>query len=169
MRQHFKTDLPISVFYKDYLEKTKDKDKKYKVTSGQYSKVIKMAHDLIAKGIIEDNFIFSPPYLKCRIRIKKYKQPVKFDENGKIIKSNLPVNWKATKEYWEKNPIAKEKKILIYHLNDHSDGYRYRFSKFLRKDSNANLRYYNFKPSRRHDRALAKHILNPLSNSEYYE
>lgn len=169
MRDHFKTSYKINYYYKSYKSKTKDKNKNYNITAGQYGQIIKLAHTLIAKGIVEDNFIFNPPYLACKFRIKKYKQPIKFDSEGKIIKANLPVNWKATKEYWLKNPVAKEKKTLIYFLNDHSDGYRYRFSKFLKKDARGNLRYYNFKPSRKHDRALAKQILSPLKNTEYYE
>lgn len=31
------------------------------------------------------------------------------------------INWKATKEYWEKNEEAKNNKTLIKHLNEHSD------------------------------------------------
>lgn len=158
------TSHPLAYFFKRFHENSKKK-----LTPKQYGDIIRLSHALISKGIVEDNFIFSPPYLKCKFRIKKYKQKIKLDENGKIIKSNLPVNWKATKEFWQKNPKAKENKTLIYHLNDHSDGYRYRFSKVPIRQITKNLAYYNFKPCRQNDRALAKQILNPYNKVEYYE
>jgi|688.fasta_scaffold282318_2 hypothetical protein len=158
------TSYPLSYFFKIFISKSNKK-----ITQKQYGDIIRLSHQLISKGIVEDNFIFSPPYLKCKFRIKKYKQKIKLDPTGKIIKSNLPVNWKATKEYWQKNPKAKENKVLIYHLNDHSDGYRYRFSKAPLRHSIKNLAYYNFKPCRNNDRALAKQILNPYNKTEYYE
>jgi hypothetical protein len=162
------TDFSISYFFKSFKSKTKSK-LSYELTAKQYGDIIRLAHELISKGIIEDRFIFQAPYINCKFRIKKYKQKVKFDENGKIVKSNLPVNWKATNEYWEKNPKAKENKIVIYHLNDHSDGYRYRFYKSPMRKVIKNLIYYNFKPCRFNDRALGKFILNPYNKIEYYE
>lgn len=165
MRSYYKTSLPLSYFYDKYQEKAKNKN----ITRIKYNKIINLAHELIVKGIIEDNFIFSPPYLPFKFRIRKYKQKIKYDKKNNIIKSNLPINWKATKDYWKNNPTAKDKKIVIYHLNDHTDGYRFRFYKYHRAVCLKVLRYYNFKPSRKNDRLLASHILNPLNHIEYYE
>lgn len=163
------TSFKSYYFYSCYLKAIKNKKDKFKIPLKDYSRIINMAHELISKGMIEDKFIFKPPYLHCKFRVKKYKQPIKLDENGKIIKSNLPVNWKETNEYWKKNPIAKEKKILIYHLNDHSDGFRYRFSKNRRSNDNKNLAYYSFLPTRKNNRMLAAFVLNPYNNIEFYE
>lgn len=165
MKSYYKSSLPLSYFYNSYVKESGNK----KLTRLQYHNILKLSHDLIVKGIIEDNYIFSPPYINIKFRIRKYKQKIKFDKKNNIVRSNLPVNWKATKEYWEQNPQAKLKKTVIYHLNDHTDGYRFRFYKYYKAACPKNIRYYNFKPSRKNDRLLAKHILNPNTKYEYYE
>jgi hypothetical protein len=170
MKERLISSINPYYFFSQYKKSVKNKHKRFNITRKQHSKILRLAHELISKGMIEDKFIFNPPYLACKFRVKRYKQPIKYDENGKIIKSNLPVDWKSTLNFWKINPQAKEEKKLIYYLNDHSDGYRYTFSKFKKRYcNNKNLKYFSFLATRTNNRALKDYILNPLNNIEYYE
>jgi len=79
---------------------------------------------------------------------KIVKKPRRFD--------NLRVDWKSTKDMWEKNPKTKENKKLVYHLNDHTRGYYYRF--FWSKGIVTNISAYSFVPVRKAQRDLASRI-----------
>ena len=60
------------------------------------------------------------------ISVKGKKIKTEFDEElGRI--SNQAIDFGETNKMWAKNPELKEKKQMVYHLNEHSDGVRYRF------------------------------------------
>jgi hypothetical protein len=86
----------------------------------------------------------------------------------KIVKkkrdlTKLKPNWKSTKELWEKNPQAKKDKKLVFHLNEHSKGYYYKF--YWKKGKIQNVSVYSFIPVRSAQRSLASLILN--ENKDY--
>lgn len=62
-------------------------------------------------------------YVLGVLSIRGKKKKIKFDENGKP--TNLAPDFKATNELWAKRPDLKEKKHMIYHLNEHSEGITY--------------------------------------------
>lgn len=57
------------------------------------------------------------------ISIIGYKQKIKFDEEGKPI---LPIDWVKTLELRRNNPTAKEEKKVVYQLNEHTNGVRFK-------------------------------------------
>lgn len=87
------------------------------------------------------------------LSVRGYKRSL--EEDGKI---NLFIDYKETKKLWEKHPEYKEQKKYIYHTNEHSDGYNYRFfwTKFNIMLENKFL--YSLVLSRKNKRELAKHI-----------
>jgi hypothetical protein len=96
----------------------------------------------LIKAIISyvlEGYLFKFPYNLGILRIKKRKMT--------LNKKMLRVNFAETKK------LGK----TIYHLNEHSGGYYYRFS----WDSGiiSGIRKYTFTPVRIHKRALAKKIL----------
>jgi len=109
--------------------------------------------------VIEHNIIFYMPILELELFIKKDKRKPKI-VNGKLV-NNIPIDWKATNELWEKDSEAKEKKILVRYNNSHTSGYVFRIycKKFKSKVKKKNL--YKFKPSRNFQRSLSKRIKDP--------
>ena len=103
-----------------------------KVDYKTYSAVIKEFNNRLADALIVDALEFRMPYRLGKLRIKKYKQKIKIKENGEIDKKNMPVDWKKTNDLWKKqypDKTAEEiKKIRgkqrIFHLNEHTSGYR---------------------------------------------
>lgn len=77
--------------------------------------------------------------------------------------NKLQPDWKRTKELWASDPISKENKKLIYHLNEHSKGFYYRFH--WRKGMVRNISAYSFLPIRSAKSLLATAILT--NNKDY--
>lgn len=60
------------------------------------------------------------------ISVKGKKIKTKFDEDlGRI--SNQAVDYQGTKDLWKRCPECEQNKQMVYHLNEHSDGIRYKF------------------------------------------
>jgi hypothetical protein len=86
----------------------------------------------------------------------------------KIVKkkrelTKLRPDWKATKELWAKSADAKAAKKIVYHLNEHTKGYYYKF--YWKKGRVSNVSVYSFIPVRSAKRSLASCILN--DNKDY--
>lgn len=90
------------------------------------------------------------------------KQILKLDEKGEV--KGLAPDWVGTKKLWEENEEARKNKKILYHLNNRTNGYRYRFfwgkSKILVENKN----FYSLRLTRENKRRLSRNILN---NVEY--
>jgi hypothetical protein len=97
-----------------------------------YCSVIREFNNKLAEALINEALEFTMPYRLGKLRIKKFKQNIRLDVNGDIDKKNMPVDWKSTKELWKKEYPGKtmeeirkiEGKKRIFHLNEHTSGYR---------------------------------------------
>lgn len=104
--------------YVRYYTKTTESSLNPKVAREIMNDYLKSIRTLIStKG-----YVFKIPENCGRIEIRKVKREMELDDNGKII-NKLPPNWKATNELWAENPRAKEKKIIIRYVNDHTEGF----------------------------------------------
>lgn len=110
----------------------------------------------LMEKVFDGNEVPLPAKLGSLLIQGKY---VKFrtDEEG-IRKNSLPVDWKETKDLWAKCEECKEKKQLIYHLNEHTDGIRYKFKWRYVHSRNRNVYLYVLVMSRANKRKLAKKI-----------
>lgn len=79
------------------------------------------------------------------------KQKVRFDENGKI--KGLAPDWVKTKQLWDSNPEAKEKKQLVYHTNEETDGVIYKFFWSKKRMLTTNKILYALRMTRENKRA----------------
>lgn len=108
-----------------------------------YKRVLDEMCNVILECVLEGSGGFKMPYGLGLIQIVKYR-PKNFDSKS------LSVDYKASKEYDKK----------IYHLNEHSDGYKYRlyWSKIPRTFPD---RYkYQVALVRKNKRKLAQLIFN---------
>lgn len=85
------------------------------------------------------------------------KSKVRIGESGEV--KGLAVDYKRTKELWEKNPKAKEEGRRIYHTNDHTQNIRYRFRWKMNKMNNKHKRLYGIIMSRANKRRVKQEIL----------
>lgn len=89
--------------YKQYVNEGSD------VSYVRFKRILDSFNHLLILNLLESSEPFKMPYGLGFICIVKYK-PKTFTEKS------LSVDYKATKEYGKR----------IYHLNEHSDGYKYR-------------------------------------------
>ena len=150
-----KGDYGIRDYYKYYKETTGDTS----ISTALFNKIITDFNAGVIDLVIEQGLIFYMPYLGLELLIKKDKRKPRI-EDGKLI-NNVPIDWNATNNLWEKDAEAKEKKILVRYTNSHTSGYVFRVycKKFKSKIRNKKL--YKFKPSRNFQRSLSKRINDP--------
>jgi len=160
-----KVDCGRVDMYKTYLKEHKEEDK---INSSIYSKILNSFNKKISKKIMEESFEYIIPYRLGNLRIKKYKPSVKIDENGNLDYKGLSPNWKATKELWKKDKKAKKDKKIVFHTNDHSDGYNYKWHFSNYRSNCQNRSVYSFIPSRTNKRTLAELIKDEEFNGDFY-
>jgi hypothetical protein len=150
-----KSDYKSDEFYRFYKNNYSEVvDKKL------YSDITRDFFNIIFDRMIFNNETFQLPYEMGEMFIGKKKQ--------KSFEA-LPINWKETKELWDKDPVAKENKVLVKHFNRHTDGYIFRFiwsklnAKFIKKS------LYRFRPIRAHARKMSAAAQDPKSKIDFFE
>lgn len=134
----------ISRKFQDY--RRRQLGRKSRLDMGEFRKAVNLANTKIIDKIIFDNFEFNIPNLGT-LALKKKK--IRKFIDGKFNK-HLSVDWAATLKHGKK----------IYHLNEHTDGYKYLLY-FTQSIKFKNRNYYRFKIARQNDRYLAKILKNP--------
>jgi len=144
-------------YYKWYtqLHCYKNRSSKYYVTQGVFTTVLKRFFQLAMEEKIFNGEEIVFPYNMGRLFIRKVKTAVKLDNEGKVI-NHLPVDFGATNKLWKENPKAAENKILVRHLNKHTNGYVFKFIYNKDRSRFKNKSAYRFEPTRTHKRHLAK-------------
>ena len=162
-----KTDYTQDDLYK-YYKKTSNYDLGLKKI--KFNKMIKKFNREIIKLILYKNFEFKMPYTLGSLRIRKGHGPdIQCDEDGNLIKRKLLVDYKRTRELWERNPEAKKEKKIVLHLNEHTDGYVYGFYWNKTRTKIRNKESYKFKSSRTNARWLNTVIKDESIKVDYFE
>lgn len=144
-------------FYK-YYRKTKPSSKEYILTEKQFSLILNTINNYLANLLKVGTNITLPT--RCgNIEIRQYNSKIKL-EGGKI-KTNLAINWLATKELWADDEEARCNKTLIRHTTDKIYKIYYNKNKALF----TNKSKLKFKPARAIQRALALNIKRGLIES----
>ena len=154
--------------YKHYIETSDKEPGTNQVSYSDYCTVLNMFNKGISKAIMEDAYEFILPKRLGTIRIKKYKPKVRLDDDGKLITNNLAVDYKATNELWQNNPEAKKAGKKVFHLNNHSDGYRYIWYYSTYRSNLPNKSLYRFIPTRTNKRELSRLIKDDNFKGNYY-
>lgn len=148
--------LPSDYGMKDYFKFFQGKYGKDIVNPGKFNKIVSEINLAIIDMMLNEGFEYKMPYLNTTLLIKKDKRTPKLID-GKLY-STSPVNWPVTNKLWKEDPEAREKKILVRHLNNHTSGYVFRI--YLKKFgcSLNNRSIFRFKPTRKFQRALGERI-----------
>ena len=142
--------LGLKDSYKEY-HKARNKNSQFPVDYSLYKKICADFNKKIVEHILEDSGTFKLPHRLGEIRIQKRK--MNFNKPNKLM-----VDWKKTNELGTR----------IYHLNDHSDNFRYRWYWRKNKAIIKNKSAYSFTATRDNMRALAKNILT-RKDVDYFE
>lgn len=96
--------------------------------------------------------------------IRGRKVRPRLDKDGSIL--GLAPDWVKTKALWERNEKAKEAKTLVYHFNEHSNGFRYKLVWFKSGMKFKNKSVYSFKLSRKNKRIINKLVKQGVEYTE---
>ena len=135
--------------YDDYI-KDKDVESAYYIPTTLYYKIIGEFYKKITDEILLNNKTFKMPYKLGTLRVCKTKVMLKY-------LTTFGVDWPATTELHKR----------VYHLNEHSRGYRYYFYWGKTRTYVPNLFFYRLVMSRTNKRRLAKLI--KVNKYDYYE
>jgi hypothetical protein len=143
----FKNSITTPRFYKAYKKDYPDS----KVNVALYSKIIQSFNQAVIDKILEDQFEFEMPYRLGTLRIRKQKHS--------LDPAYLHVDWKA----------SKEAGVRVYHLNDHTDNYMYRWLLNKRVVRYRNKQIYSLTIVRAAKRRLAAILKDEARTIDYYE
>jgi hypothetical protein len=154
--------------YKAYIKRNKDKGERFDITYGKYAKVLNKYNKGIVHLILHTAMEYIIPYNLGTIRIRKYKPNVLDYKTNELRKGHLAPDWHTTLELWGENPKAKEEKKIVFHINDHTDGYRYRWYFRNYRSTCPNRTAYSFQASRTNKRKLAALLLDEDFEGDFY-
>lgn len=139
----------VRTSYKYYKENSK-----YSLPLKEYMNIVYGFFKFMLKNIFLTKEVSIPCKLGSLQIIGKKKKFKVVD--GVIV--GLSPDWKKTNLLWNKCEECKEKKQLVWHLNEHTNGIRYKFLWSKENILIENKSFYYFKPARDVKRELAKLI-----------
>lgn len=153
-----KTDFGLKEIYDFYYEKYSNT-----VDKSLYRKICKEFNENILKDAIYEGRDFSMGARLGSIRIRKFNNKIKLGEDGNIA-TKFKVNWNKTLKKWEelypdKTPEEIKNipnKPLIFHLNEHTDGWVMKWYWDKITCNVVNQSAYRFEPQREIKREAAK-------------
>ncbi len=148
-----KCDYGANDYYTYFCRNNKD----IKITRKQFGDIIKLFNSHLRDRLSNKGVDIVLPSRIGRVELRKVKTEVTINEDGEVV-DNLPTNWKATRELWRSNPIAREKKIKIKFTNEHTDGYTFKVSYLKSRANFKNKSIYKIRFNRDLKRNLSKSI-----------
>lgn len=133
-----KQSYTISDFYERYKQSYGDK-----VDLRLYTDILSKFNTIIANKLLSGSEELKMPYSLGSVCIVKYKPKTH-------LKKSLSIDFKATRDLGRN----------VYHLNDHSDGYKYRLFWSKQDRDCFNIYLYQLKLLRANKRRLASIIKN---------
>lgn len=142
----YNSDVGMEDFYRYYKNNFVPKrGSSYDIDGSTYRSIISDFNMKIIEKIVKESFDFHIPCRLGILGVRKYKKkPFKYGD--KYVK-NLPIDWKSTKELWEKNEEARKNKKLVRYLNKDKGGYIYKIFYFKGTANYKNKSAYKFKSS----------------------
>lgn len=163
-------DYGIGDIYKYYKNHAKDP-----VDYDKFRDLWKQLSDTIIKLILFRNLDFNLPARLGILCARKIKAVPKVREDGSVDKNKLGVDYKASWKKWFKEypglsvkQIAKVKnKVPVYHINEHTDGYksRWKWDRFTCTVKNQAI--YKLDMTRDNKKKLSNAFKDP--KIDYYE
>ena len=122
------------------------------INISEYVQIINQFMKFLILKLLSTGEIILPERLgRLSIYGKKVKVKV---EDGQI--KGLAPDWVKTKELWESDKEAKNKKQLVYHFNEETNGIRYKYVWSKNRVLVSNKTLYNLRMTRTNKRELSK-------------
>lgn len=165
-------------FFRFYNQRYSENQQNVKTAVGYktYSNIIYDFNKELSRLLIEENVEFKMPLRLGTLRIRKYKRKIRYNEDGTLKKNRLVVNWNQTLKLWAKiypglnktELKAIKNKQVVYHLNEHTDGFSLMLYWYKRACNAINKNVFSVHLTRTNDRYMAK-VVKTNKSVNYYE
>jgi len=71
---------------------------------------------------------FIMPSALGKMSFTMHPNKIKLNDRGDLDTRNISVDWYETKKLWLEDPEMRKAKKRIFHLNEHTDGYKIKFN-----------------------------------------
>lgn len=132
--------LGIQDIYKSY----KKDNKKNSVSFSDFRDILFGYVEFIILKLLSGDTVCLPERMG-NLQFVGQKVKPKIDDEGNI--KGLSPDWKKTNELWNNCPECKERKELVFHFNEHTQGLRYRMKWSKKRVFIQNKEYYTFRLS----------------------
>jgi hypothetical protein len=132
------------------------------LTAQQYGSIVRSFNTALAEHILTTGQRIRLPFGLGELSISKYKPKRHKTFTGK---SGLPVTIIGLPIDWQKTRSAGH---LVYHLNAHTDGYRFRWKWFAATAKFDSARCFSFKANRAPSRRLAQLLKTDSQYAQMY-
>lgn len=139
--------------YKKYLQTTDNP-----IDIKTYIEITSLYNKFLTRKCLEGHEVTLPARMGT-LTITGKKPTIKV-EDGKI--KGLAPDWVKTKKLWDENPEAKKQKKLLYHVNNHTDGVRYKWTWSKSNVLVENKILYSLRMTRENKRSVYDRILNDV-------
>lgn len=140
------------------------------VTREDFFKIVATFNREVIKLILYKNYSFNIPFGLGSLKVvKKKKNGYILDDEGNVIEKDLVIDRRRTWQLWKNNPKAREDKKYVYHLNEHTDGYVYRFFWDRKGVSVQNITSYKFNTIRANKRWLYSILTDEDLEVDFFE
>lgn len=158
-------DFGVNDIYEFYVNKTGNKNN---ISKTKFTSILREINDLIFKHIIFNGMEYRMPSRLGSFRVRKRKTNIKLGKDGKLDTKFLKVDYKSTRELWASDEEDRKKKTLVFHFNEHTNGYKFPWFWDKRTSNVKNQSYYLVVITRFHNREKAQALLeNP--KLDYFE
>jgi len=167
-----KADYSTNDLYEYYCSRSKNP-----VSKKTYSSAIREYNTEILRLIVFDGLDYTMHGRVGSFRIRKFDNSLRLNKDGEVANKLRP-DWFKTKRKWlELYPEKTAEEIkaipnkpIIYHLNEHSDGYVFKWYWDKTTSNIKNQTVYKFEPIRQMKRLAAKSWREiPNLKTLYYE
>lgn len=124
-----------------WYRKNKPSDKKYILKEVQYFSIIRSINTLLRQSFLEGNDIKFPSRMGT---LELRKSHPKITIEGKVVKTNLPIDWNATLKLWYEDKQALQDKFLVRAKDN--EIFKIYYNKYLANYNNKS--FYQFTPNR---------------------
>lgn len=169
-------NIPITCgLWNAYKEFKKEYKHVYKIERKTYVDICHEINKTLSEKIIKESFEFRMPGRLGTLSIKKTKSKIKITD-GKLEKNKMIPDWGKTWEYWNKEypgltrkeMNAIKDKVVIYNMNEHTNGYIMGWVWDRSTARIPNISVYSFKPVKYNRLNLAKWIKSDERDNDYY-
>ena len=132
------------------------------ISFADYKNILFLFNGQLVEHILQTGEKLKLPFGLGEISVAKYKplrQKTFTGKNGATTTiPGLPINWQKTRQQGK----------IIYHLNSHTDGHKYRWKWFRTKARFAGSSCFSFRPNRSTSRRLAYYLKNDPQSYQTY-